>query len=512
MYLTHGAPAFDTPFAEKSAHGAFSENFPTIEGMDSPQLLSLFPSQTILVLGDVFLDEYLSGDCSRLSPEAPVPVLRVESKKTKRVLGGAANTAANVASLGGRAVLIGLLGDDAHGREFEEITDRFGIALAPVRDGRPTAKKIRLVGQRQQLLRLDYEETHAIGSATEGAILTAFRKHLPEAKMVVLSDYAKGFFTAALVQTILKETHAAGKEVVVDPRPQHVNFYPGCDYVTPNWKETQGMLGQSEGEATDALILQNALALRQKLGSNVILTLGPKGIAVCARGSEKILRLQTQAREVFDVSGAGDTVVATFALAKAAGADLESAVRLANQAAGVVVAKLGTATVTREELLDENFREHRLVTRSQLAALGAALRAKGKKVVTLNGSFDLMHAGHLYILEEARKQGDVLLVGLNSDASIKKYKGHDRPIIPEDYRARMLLALRVVDYVHIFDETEPMPFLEEVKPQVHVNGSEYGADCIEAPTVKKHGGVIHIVEKIPGLSTSDILAKIRATA
>ena len=215
---------------------------------------------------------------------------------------------------------------------------------------------------------------------------------------------------------------------------------------------------------------------------------------------------------MFDVSGAGDTVVATFALAKAAGADLGSAVRLANQAAGVVVGKLGTATVSREELLDLGFRDHRLVGREQLALLSAALKAQGKQVVTLNGSFDMLHAGHLFILEEARKQGDALIVGLNSDASIRQYKGPDRPIIPQADRARMLLALRVVDYVHLFDETVPMPFLEEVKPHVHVNGSEYGADCVEAPAVKRHGGRIHIVEKIPGLSTSQILARIRASA
>lgn len=478
--------------------------------MDTPALLGSFDAQTILVLGDVFLDEYLSGDCSRLSPEAPVPVLRVEALRTRRVLGGAANTAANVASLGGKAVLVGLLGQDSHGREFRDITEARGIVLEAVHDGRPTMKKIRLLGQRQQLLRLDYEETHAISGGTEKAILAAFRRHLPAASMVVLSDYAKGFFTHALVQAILAETHAAGKEVLIDPRPQHVSFYGGCDYITPNWKETQGLLGQAECEAEDALVVRNGLALRDMLGSHVILTLGAKGMAVFERGSDRRIQLPTQAREVFDVSGAGDTVVATFALAKAAGADLESAVRLANQAAGVVVAKLGTATVTREELLDLDFRDHRLVARAHLAALSAGLKAKGKRIVTLNGSFDLMHAGHLYILEEARKQGDVLIVGLNSDTSIRQYKGPARPVIPEDYRARMLLALRMVDYVHLFDETEPMPFLEEVRPHVHVNGSEYGPDCIEAPLVRKHGGRIHVVEKIPGLSTSEIVAKIRA--
>jgi D-beta-D-heptose 7-phosphate kinase/D-beta-D-heptose 1-phosphate adenosyltransferase len=478
--------------------------------MVNPSLLARFDAQTVLVLGDVFLDEYLSGDCSRLSPEAPVPVLRVESRKTRRVMGGAANTAANVASLGGKAVLIGLIGDDAHGREFEELAKEKGIELAPVRDGRPTMKKIRLLGQRQQLLRLDYEETHAVSDATGQAVLAAFRKHLPKVSMVVLSDYAKGFFTEAMTQSIIRESHAAGREVLIDPRPQHTAFYVGCDYVTPNWKESQGMLGQGECDPGDEHVAKNGLALRDKLGCTVILTLGPKGMAVFERGSDRRFTLPTQAREVFDVSGAGDTVVAAFSLAKAAGADLEDAVRLANQAAGIVVGKLGTATVTREELLDQGLRDHRLVERSQLAKLSAGLKAEGRKVVTLNGSFDLMHAGHLHILEEARKQGDVLIVGLNSDASIRRYKGPDRPIIPQDYRARMLLALRTVDYVHIFDETEPMPFLEQVKPHVHVNGSEYGADCIEAPTVKAHGGSIHIVEKIPGLSTSDILARIRA--
>ena len=479
--------------------------------MDTPDLLSRFDTQTILVLGDVFLDEYLSGDCSRLSPEAPVPVLKVESMRTKRVLGGAANTAANVASLGGKAILIGLTGEDTHGKEFKELTDAKGIVLSDVHDGRPTMKKIRLLGQRQQLLRLDYEETHPISAGTEKSILVSFRRHLKDASLVVLSDYAKGFFTKALTQAIIQETHAAGKEVLIDPRPQHVSYYGGCDFITPNWKETQGLLGQTECESEDGIVVANGLALRDMLGSNVILTLGPRGMAVFAKGSDKRIQLATQAREVFDVSGAGDTVVATFALAKAAGADLESAVRLANQAAGVVVGKLGTATVTREELLDLDYRDHRVVERGQLAKLSADLRSKGKKIVTLNGSFDLMHAGHLYILEQARQQGDVLLVGLNSDASIQQYKGPDRPIIPQEYRARMLLALRTVDYVHIFDETVPMPFLEQVKPHVHVNGSEYGADCIEASTIKKHGGRIHIVEKIPGLSTSDILAKIRAS-
>lgn len=480
--------------------------------MDTAELLSRFPSQTILVLGDVFLDEFLSGDCSRLSPEAPVPVLKVDDAKTRRVLGGAANTAANVASLGAKAVLIGISDDDFHGRQFEGLVADLGIAYERVRDGRPTMRKTRLVGQGQQLLRLDYEETPTADAKTSAAILAAFRKHLPACGMVVLSDYAKGFLTKETTQAILREAHAAKKEVLIDPRPQHADYYVGCDYITPNWKESQGLLAQTESDPTDGLILQNGMALRDRLRTHVILTLGARGMTFFDRDTGTHFNLPTQAREVFDVSGAGDTVVATFALARAAGAGLEDAVRIANKAAGVVVGKFGTATVAREELLEAEPGETRLIAREQLAPLSESLKAQGKRVVTVNGSFDVLHGGHVHILEEARAQGDALIVGLNSDASVKAYKGADRPIVPEAERARMLLALRAVDYVHIFDETEPMPFLAEIKPNVHVNGSEYGPDCIEAPLVKQNGGRIHIVSKIPGLSTSALLARIRAQA
>ncbi len=478
--------------------------------MDATELLSRFAAQTVLVLGDVFLDEFLSGDCSRLSPEAPVPVLKMDDQKTRRVLGGAANTAANVASLGAKAILIGIDGDDWHGIRFRELMEKSGVRFESVRDGRPTMRKTRLVGQGQQLLRLDYEETTAVDAAAAAAILFAFRKHIHASNMVLLSDYAKGFFTEALTQTLIAESHAAGKEVLVDPRPQHASYYMGCDYLTPNWKEAQGLLGQIESDPGESLILENGAALRATFKSHVLLTLGARGISFFDRGNGNHFNLPTQAREVFDVSGAGDTVVAAFALARAAGAGLEDSVRLANKAAGVVVGKFGTATVTREELLDSESGESRLLARARLSALAESLKAQGKRIVTLNGSFDLLHAGHLHILEEARAQGDVLIVGLNSDASIRAYKGTHRPIIPESQRARMLLALRAVDYVHIFDETEPMPFLAEIKPHVHVNGSEYGADCIEAPLIKAHGGRMHITGKIPGLSTSEILDRVRS--
>jgi D-beta-D-heptose 7-phosphate kinase / D-beta-D-heptose 1-phosphate adenosyltransferase len=251
--------------------------------------------------------------------------------------------------------------------------------------------------------------------------------------------------------------------------------------------------------------------LAAALASNVVLTLGPHGISFCSRTGDEQFAMPTLAREVFDVSGAGDTVVATLALALAAGADHTAAVTLANKAASVVVGKFGTATLTAEELLGEHD-GLRLVPRHALRALAATLRARGKRIVSINGSFDVLHAGHLHILNEARQQGDVLVVGLNSDASVRSYKGPGRPIVSERRRAEMLLALRVVDYVHIFDEADPVAFLTELAPDVHANGAEYGENCIERDAVLKGGGTLYLVDRIPGLSTSDLIRDARTAS
>lgn len=467
------------------------------------KILEAFQGRTVMVLGDVLVDEYITGEASRISPEAPVPILHV--KESHRTLGGAANTAANVSSLGGRSILIGMIGNDEAGESLKTMAEASRIDFHPVVDKRPTIKKTRIVGQRQQLLRLDHEETHYLDSTAEEEVMRIFRRHLADAEVVVLSDYAKGFFTASICQAVILEAKAKGRPVIVDPRPQHGAFYKGCDYLTPNWKESQGLLGQPEASITPEGVRQNGIALSSQIASNVLVTCGPKGMAFFTDGNPQFT-VPTVAREVFDVSGAGDTVVAAFSLAKACGCDDREAVTLANRAAGIVVGKLGTATVTIAELLGESQEANRLLSREQLAPLAKSLRKLGRKLVTLNGSFDVLHAGHLRIISEAKKQGDLLFVGLNSDASVRGYKGPSRPIIPEAQRAEMLLALRDVDYVHIFEEAVPMPFLEEIAPDVHVNGSEYGSDCIEAPAVARLGGRIHIVSKIPGLSTTNILS------
>jgi D-beta-D-heptose 7-phosphate kinase/D-beta-D-heptose 1-phosphate adenosyltransferase len=473
------------------------------------EYVSDFPHRRVLVVGDAILDEYLLGDCSRISPEAPVPVLKVDA--SRHVLGGAANTAANIVSLGGHATLIALVGDDEGGRTLRRCARDAGVDLLAVDHGLSTLRKTRVVGQHQQIVRLDYEDIQTPGPALETEILKLFDASVGSSDIVVISDYAKGFLSASIAQAIIRRAHDLKLEVVVDPRPQHREFYKGCDYLTPNWKESRALLRLPDAEPSPEAVGTVARALASELGTNVVLTLGAHGILFHERNADHQFSLPTLAREVFDVSGAGDTVVAAFALARASGADHEMAVSLANRAASVVVGKFGTATVTPEEILQDTD-ALRLVPRPALSQLAATLRAKGKRIVTTNGSFDLLHNGHLYLLNEARQRGDVLIVGLNSDTSVRAYKGPHRPIVTERRRAEMLLALRMVDYVHIFDEPNPIAFLKELKPDVHVNSAEYGEDCIESATVRRGGGTVHLVSRIPGISTSRLIDDARSAA
>jgi D-beta-D-heptose 7-phosphate kinase/D-beta-D-heptose 1-phosphate adenosyltransferase len=475
-------------------------------GIELTELLARLQRHSILVVGDLMLDEYLDGDSSRVSPEAPVPIVRFSGKRS--VPGGAANTAANVVALGGRATLLGITGDDDAGRELAEACETRGIRLLANHDGRLTTRKVRVLGQRQQLLRVDYEASTSVDSATEARLLTACAHEIDQAGAVVISDYAKGVVTARLCQQVVALARSAGKAVIVDPRPQHASFYAGCDYLTPNWKEARALLGWPDTAITDDEIQRTGRTVAERFGCGVVLTLGPRGISLFPRGGGEPFTAAAAVREVFDVSGAGDTVVAAFALAMAAGASAPESATFANRAAAIVVGKHGTATVSPQEMLAADGGEPRLVRREDLGSLSAALRATGKRLVTVNGSFDVLHAGHLHILKEAKQQGDVLVVGLNSDSSVRANKGPKRPIVPEAQRADMLLAIRYVDYVHIFDEHVPMAFIAAVRPDVHVNGAEYGEDCVESVVVREIGARLHLVSRIEGLSTSGVIGRL----
>ena len=314
------------------------------------EVLQQIAGRHVLVIGDVIVDEYLVGDSSRISSEAPVPVLRYTGEHA--TLGGAGNTAANVTSLGGAATLIGLVGDDAAGADLARRCAAARIDLVPLRDGRPTTRKVRVISQRQQLLRIDYEETASIDAAHERELLDAIAPRLAACDIVVVSDYAKGLLTNEACREIVRRAQAAGKPVVVDPRPQHASFYWECDYLTPNWRESLGLLGEGEQALTPENVRRVGTLVTRRFRSNVLLTLGPLGIAFFDRDGGEPLMVPAEAQEVFDVSGAGDTVVAAFALARAAGCPHAAAVMLANRAAAVVVGKRGTATVTPDELLE----------------------------------------------------------------------------------------------------------------------------------------------------------------
>jgi D-beta-D-heptose 7-phosphate kinase / D-beta-D-heptose 1-phosphate adenosyltransferase len=464
------------------------------------QYVSAFPHCRVLVVGDAILDEYLIGDCSRISPEAPVPVLRVHADRQE--LGGAANTAANIVALGGHATLITLVGTDGAGLTLRRRATEAGIELMAVDRGTATLRKTRVIGQHQQIVRLDYEEQSTRQSDVESDLLKHFESAIGRCDIVVISDYAKGLLSLTLSRALIERAHLAGRQVIVDPRPQHRDFYQGCDYLTPNWKESRALLNLPEREPTPGETSAVAATLASVLNTNIVLTLGPQGIRFCSQSGNEQFEVPTIAREVFDVSGAGDTVAAALALSLAAGADHPTAIAIANRAASVVVGKFGTATVTPEEMFDDAD-VPRLLTRATLASLVTTLRAKGKRIVSVVGSFDILHNGHVHVLNEARKAGDVLVVGLRSDACLRSSSGSERAHVPEQERAEMLLALRAVDFVHIVDDLQPVAFLEELKPHVHVSGSGTSDIAAENAAVTRGGGRVHIVHEIPAHTVSD---------
>lgn len=421
--------------------------------MTSEGLLSLtnrFGQVRVLVVGDPILDEYVTGDCTRLSPEAPIPVLRV--RQARSVLGGAANTAANVASLGGQAVLVGIVGDDDAGQRLIDLCSARGVATAIVRDRRQTSRKVRALGGQQQLLRLDYEDDTPASTDVVDAALDRVRRHMAGTTMVVVSDYAKGLVSPTFCREVLALARREGVPVVIDPRPQHGDSYVGCDYLTPNWKEAQALLGDVEGAPSAEAVRDVGRRLATRFDSNVLLTLGAHGIRYFGRDGAQLFDEPAQAREVFDVSGAGDTVVAAFAVAIGAGADVQTSLRVANLAAGVVVAKVGTATVSRDELTGDPVADGRLVDRVGVVDRVREIRSAGRRVVVVTGAFTTIRPATLELLRQARRQADVLVVGVRAGTP------------DESGRARLLLGLRDVDLVHVVEDEAW--FLAAVSPDL----------------------------------------------
>jgi D-beta-D-heptose 7-phosphate kinase/D-beta-D-heptose 1-phosphate adenosyltransferase len=467
----------------------------------------------VAVIGDVMLDCYLSGSVSRISPEAPVPVMRVTEERA--VPGGAANVAANLASLGVGVKLVGLAGQDAARDELVALLERMGdidctgIAAFP---GRRTTRKLRVIGAHQQIVRVDHEDAFPCSDEVEEHFLAVISKAIDAADVIILSDYGKGVCSDRAIRTVIDRSAAAGKKVLVDPKRNDLAIYRGAFAITPNRKElteATGLPCETDEEAALA-----AARAQEICGANILLTRSEKGMSFFPVEGQAI-HLATVAQDVFDVSGAGDTVVAVLAAALAAKMPVRDGMRMANHAAGIVVSKLGTASVTREELTaslaaestTSDINDGRLLDLDEAVALRWAWAKEKLSVGFANGCFDLIHPGHVSLIAQAAASCDRLIMALNSDASVQRLKGPSRPLQDERARAAVMGSIKGVAAVVIFEEDTPHELIEALQPDVLVKGADYSIEnVVGADIVRKRGGRVILADLSPGHSTSRLVA------
>ena len=478
-------------------------------------LLGTFHSARVLILGDLMLDRFVYGSVERISPEAPIPIMAVE--RTVDMPGGAANVARNVATLGAQATLIGVVGQDPIADNM-----RAQFALIPTVRAelipdphRPTTIKTRHVADRQQILRTDIESRAPVDESVATTLLARYRELLAHTDVVILSDYAKGVLCERVSAEAIDAARAAGRMVLVDPKARSFQKYRGASVLTPNRHELEVACGHVC--AHDREIEAGArIAMDQARCEAVVVTRGKEGMSIVRRdGATEHIR--TVAKEVFDVSGAGDTVVATLGLGLANSAGLSDAVRLANAAAGVVVGKYGTASVTTGEIIarlgltGEGQISSKHFSLDSVQQLVEHWREQGLRIAFTNGCFDLLHPGHVSLLNQARQAADRLVVGLNSDLSVRRLKGPERPVQGEVARATVLASLKVVDAVVIFGEDTPLKLIEVLAPDVLVKGADYTVDkVVGADLVTQRGGSVLLAELVPEQSTSSTIARMNA--
>ncbi|MBS9403389.1 bifunctional D-glycero-beta-D-manno-heptose-7-phosphate kinase/D-glycero-beta-D-manno-heptose 1-phosphate adenylyltransferase HldE [Halomonas sp. TRM85114] len=459
----------------------------------------------LLVVGDVMLDRYWHGGTSRISPEAPVPVVSVNECEDRP--GGAANVALNIASLGAHAALAGLVGDDDNATRLDSRLQSAGVSTHFERSpGVPTITKLRVMSRNQQLIRLDFEE--GLGDVDTTGLLARVEHALSDCDLVILSDYGKG--TLNRVEDLIHLVRRSGKRVLVDPKGSDFRHYRGASVITPNLTEFETVMGPCRD---DAELAAKGEALRAELDLEALLiTRSEKGMTLIRSGHEP-LHLPTRAREVFDVTGAGDTVIGVLGLALAAGHGFPEAMTLANLAAGLVVAKPGTATLSIAELYTalhgDKLAEFGLIEEAPLIEAVQAAQARGERVVMTNGCFDILHAGHVAYLEHARQLGDRLIVAVNDDASIARLKGPRRPINPLMRRMQVLAGLGAVDWVVPFAEDTPERLIEAVLPDVLVKGGDYRPEEIAGgEAVRRAGGEVQVLGFEDGVSTTAMISTI----
>ena len=472
------------------------------------EIISKFSNNHILVIGDVILDEYVFGNISRISPEAPVPILNITGKEFR--LGGAANVANNIHNLGGKSTIIGRVGKDSQKEEIIKMLDERGIKHFLIEgNDYSTIMKTRIIAHEQQTMRLDLEKTHPISEKEADNIIDFVKKQKPD--LIIISDYNKGLITQYLMDQIKKTDN----KILVDPKPKNISLYKGVFAITPNEKEAREIFNNADNESFENIEnIGNELISR--LDANIIITRGADGVSLFDKKTGVHQYLPTKAREVFDVSGAGDTFIASLALAIASKASLYESAIIANYAAGVSVGKKGTAVVRPSELnriISEQ--DNKIKDLGEMIEIVKELHSQGKKVVFTNGCFDILHAGHVRLLREARKLGNTLILGLNTDESIRKLKGPDRPINNQDDRAEVLANLKNVDYIVFFGEATPCNIISQLKPDVHAKGGDYNPDdhkqMPEAKIVHDYGGRVEIIKFIEGKSTTSTINKIRET-
>lgn len=468
------------------------------------------PDRRILVVGDLMLDRYLWGDVGRISPEAPVPV--VQLRRTMESPGGAGNVVSNLASLGVRVTAGGCVGDDEAGRVLiagmqRALIDVSGIVRIA---GHTTTVKTRVVGDTQQLVRIDEEQILPTGGY--GADLRrALEEHLDERlDAVIVSDYAKGTISLEICTWLIERARELGITLIVDPKGSDYGRYAGATGITPN--ESELALATGMAVETPEQLAEAANWIRAEIGVDfVLVTSGSRGMTLFGEDVER--HFPATVREVFDVSGAGDTAIATLTAMIVAGLPLHPAALIANRAAGIVVAKLGTRPVRLQELLDEatvSDSAERICSLELALERVRAWRERGDRIVFTNGCFDLLHVGHVASIEQARRAGDRLVIGLNSDRSVRAIKAPPRPLIPQEERARILAALEAVDAVVAFDQDTPLDLIRAIRPDVLVKGADYEEDdVVGAAEVQSWGGEVLLAELLPGSSTSKILQRIK---
>ena len=482
---------------------------------DFEEALRLIGDQTVLCVGDVMLDDFVYGDVTRISPEAPTPVLKVKHNAVE--IGGAGNVARNIAALGARCIFIGLIGNDEAGQILHSALTKFGSIVPElvVDNTRQTTRKVRFVSEHHSthLMRADWETEAPASAESQSAMIASAEAAMPNAGAVVLSDYAKGTLTPRVIRAIIEKARQLGKPVIVDPKGHDYRVYHGATLITPNSKELIAAVHRPV--ANEADVAAAAAELAHMVGSEAVLvTRSEEGMSLHVEGAAPI-HVPAYPVKVRDVSGAGDTVAAVMAVLLAMKTPYEFAMRAANAAAAVVVGKRGTATVSLAELRSRILPAASLAPEEKIVFDWSVLderlgewRQHGLRIGFTNGCFDLLHRGHIKLLAEARATCDRLVVGLNSDASTARLKGKGRPINPAEGRAEVLAALEAVDLVVVFEEDTPLELIKQVKPAVLVKGADYRIEeVVGREVVETAGGDIVLVDLVPGHSTTGLVRR-----